>query len=146
MEICSIGSSGNSAKRFFGLLKEHRITSIIDTRIHASSQLAGFTRKDSLQYFSSVILGIPYIHELLLAPEEKDLKAFRNKELSWPEYETKYYKLLETRNVSEVIDFTLWGERPVLLCSENTAELCHRRLAAEYLLKNLERAVTITHM
>lgn len=146
MEICSIGSSGNSAERFFGVLKENQVTSIIDTRLHASSQLAGFTRKDSLAYFAQTILGIQYFHETLLAPEDKDLKAYRNKEISWLEYENRYLSLITKREVLKLIDFNKWGEKPVLLCSENTAENCHRRLAAEYLNKELALVSKITHL
>lgn len=146
MEICSIGSSGNTAERFFGVLKEHKVTSIIDTRLHASSQLAGFTRKDSLAYFAQTILGIPYFHETLLAPEDKDLKAYRNKEISWLEYENRYLSLISKREVIKLIDFKAWGEKPVLLCSENTAENCHRRLAAEYLSQELVSVSNITHL
>jgi uncharacterized protein (DUF488 family) len=146
MEICSIGASGNSAERFFGVLKINDVTSIIDTRIHASSQLAGFTRKESLLYFAKTILDIPYFHETLLAPEDKDLKAYRNKEISWQEYEDRYLNLISNREVVKLIDFTLWGLKPVLLCSENTAENCHRRLAAEFIKKEIETVTQITHL
>ena len=122
MEICSIGTSGISAREFFRLLKENAVSCIVDTRLHASSQLAGFSRKDSLSYFADEILNISYIHEILLAPEAQIFKSYRNKEIDWKTYELAYIELLNAREVPESIDLKAWGGRPVLLCSENVAD------------------------
>lgn len=147
MEICSIGASGISARDFFGRLKENEITSIVDTRVHASSQLAGFTRKDSLTYFADTILKINYIHELNLAPEAAMLKAYRNKAVTWQEYQDEYLKLLIDREVPKSLDLHKWGQRPVLLCSESEAEFCHRRIAAEFISKALGSQISqIRHL
>ena len=147
MEICSIGASGISARDFFVRLKEHEITSIIDTRVHASSQLAGFTRKESLSYFSETILKIEYIHELQLAPEASMLKAYRNKSITWDDYQDSYLKLLIARGVPGSIDIDRWGHRPALLCSESDAAFCHRRLAAEFISQSLGAQISeIRHL
>ena len=142
MEICSIGTSGISARDFFNRLRANEVTSIIDTRVHASSQLAGFTRKDSLAYFAETILGIDYFHELQLAPEASFLKAYRNKEITWYDYEAAYLKLLMEREVPQSIDLHKWGQRPVLLCSESSADYCHRRLAAQFICESLDSQVS----
>ncbi len=147
MEICSIGTSGISAREFFGLLKVNAVSCIVDTRLHASSQLAGFSRKDSLSYFADEILNITYIHELSLAPEAHMLKAYRNKEIEWRTYEVAYVELLNARGVPDSLDLSAWGERPVLLCSENMADHCHRRLAADFIASRLNGAVSsIKHL
>ena len=147
MEICSIGTSGISAREFFRLLKENAVSSIVDTRLHASSQLAGFSRKDSLSYFANEILNITYIHELSLAPEAHMLKAYRNKEVDWRTYEIAYVELLNTRYIPDSLDLKTWGERPVLLCSESVADHCHRRLAADFISSRLNGAVSsIRHL
>ena len=147
MEICSIGASGISARDFFIRLEENEITSIVDTRLHASSQLAGFTRKESLSYFSETILEIEYIHELQLAPEASMLKAYRNKSITWDEYQDAYIELLIAREVPGSIDIHQWGQRPVLLCSESGAEFCHRRLAAEFMSNSLGAQISgIRHL
>jgi uncharacterized protein (DUF488 family) len=147
LEICSIGASGVSARDFFSRLAKNEVTSIVDTRVHASSQLAGFTRKDSLSYFADTILNIKYIHELQLAPEASMLKAYRNKTVTWSQYQDEYLDLLREREVPRSIDLQAWGQRPVLLCSESDAEFCHRRLAAEFIDKALGSQITqIRHL
>ena len=147
MEICSIGTSGISAREFFGLLKENAVSCIVDTRLHASSQLAGFSRKDSLAYFAEEILDINYIHELSLAPEAHMLKAFRNKQIDWQTYEIAYVEILKTRCVPDSVNLKAWGERPVLLCSERIADHCHRRLAADFIATRASGAVSsIRHL
>jgi uncharacterized protein (DUF488 family) len=146
MEICTTGTSGISAERFFFQLKASNISSIIDTRLHPRSQLAGFAKQDSLKYFSKQILAIPYFHELLLCPEELDLKAFRNKKINWDMYEHNYINLLMKRDLVNSLNLSEWGERPVLLCSEESPEFCHRRLAADFLLTHFNQVIEIKHL
>ena len=133
MEIFTAGTSGSTAERFFRRLIDADVTTVVDTRLNNVSQLAAFSKYPDLPYFLSRITRADYLHELLLAPEQDALKAYRAKALTWPEYARRYRELLERRRVDEVIDRSGWGERPLLLCSEPTAEHCHRRLAAEYL-------------
>ena len=146
MEICSIGASAISAEEFFESLREAQATSIVDTRLHADSQLSGFTKKSSLNYFAPALLGIPYLHEPLLDPVASNLKAYRNGTLGWDAYAKKYLELLKTRDVVNTVNAGNWGERPVFLCSEPEPEHCHRRLAAEYFLKNRTNVSGIVHL
>ena len=146
MEICSIGSSGISAEEFFETLRNVGATSIVDTRLHASSQLAGFTKKSTLGYLAPELLHIPYFHEMLLAPEAADLRGYRHSRMSWDEYAKRYKQLLKKRDPLSTLDITRWGTKPVLLCSEPQAEKCHRRLAAEYLQKVAPEVQAITHL
>lgn len=146
MEICSIGSSAISAKEFFESLRGAKVTSIIDTRLNAESQLAGFTKKSALAYLAPALLGVPYLHETLLAPEATALKAYRNGKLEWDSYAQHYLKLLDQRDLANTLDTQEWGERPVFLCSEPESEHCHRRLAAEYLLDRREDVTGIYHL
>lgn len=133
MEIFSAGTSGTTARAFFERLRQADVSLVVDTRLNNVSQLAGFTKYPDLPYFVERLLGVEYVHELALAPEQDMLKAYRNKEISWQQYESRYVELLETRGVQDLIDRDVWGDRPLLLCSEHTADFCHRRLAADYL-------------
>ena len=144
MEILSAGTSGSTAEQFFERLKSARATSVIDTRLHRSSQLAGFAKERDLRYFLPRLSSARYDVEPLLAPEDANLKAFRSKTLEWPEYEERYLDLLVRRQVHLSIDFDHWGERPVLLCSEAQPLHCHRRLAAQYLRDHLKGGVSIS--
>jgi len=146
MEIFTIGSSGISAEKFFTILKDREITAIVDTRVHPSSQLAGFTKGDSLRYFAQQILEIPYIHEPFLCPESEDLKLYRSHEIEWSDYEISYLKLLGSRNLESSLNRSNWGVKPVLLCSEKTERFCHRRLAADFLSSMWSDVTTVRHL
>jgi uncharacterized protein (DUF488 family) len=138
MEILSAGTSGTTAEQFFSRLKLAGATSVIDTRLHRSSQLAAFAKEKDLRYFLDAILGIDYFVTPLLAPEVDALRDYRSKRVSWAEYESQYAALIEGRRVSERLDPRPWGDRPVLLCSEHLPDHCHRRLAANYLAEKWE--------
>lgn len=133
MEIYTIGFTKKSASEFFGLLKSHDIRRIIDIRLNNAGQLAGFTKQDDLRYFLAEICGADYVHEPLLAPTKELLSSYRDKRCSWEEYEHVFDGLMRERQVDEAIDASLFAERAALLCSEPTADQCHRRLVAEYL-------------
>lgn len=102
-------------------------------RLNNTSQLAGFSKRADLAYFLKQILGADYRHEPLLAPKGNLLKAYRKGQIGWPEYEAGFLSLMRERQVEQRLDRGLFAQPTVLLCSEPTAERCHRRLAAEYL-------------
>lgn len=133
MEIHTTGTSGVSAERFFLRLRQAGITSIIDTRVHPSSQLAGYAKGESLKFFAKELLGVTYIYEPLLCPTATDLKNYRDGKIDWETYSQLYKELLAGRKAHEWIDFSQWGEKPALLCSEESPEKCHRRLASQFL-------------
>ena len=61
------------------------------------------------------------------------LDAFKKRKGDWNVYEVTYLKLISGRKVESKLSQAAFEKRTVLLCSEPTAEKCHRRLAAEYL-------------
>ena len=145
MEICTIGFTQKSAQQFFGLLKDASIERLLDIRLNNQSQLAGFTKQRDLEYFLDAICGACYEHEPLLAPTKELLDSYRAGKTSWHSYERIFNDLLTTREVSQRLDPKAFERRTVLLCSEPTAENCHRRLVAEYLQRTWGD-VTITHL
>jgi uncharacterized protein YeaO (DUF488 family) len=94
--------------------------------------LAGFAKRDDLAYFLDRICGAEYVHEPLLAPTEDLLAAYRGKDLGWEEYERRFLELIAERRIDKTLDRQML-EQAVLLCSEASAEKCHRRLVAQYL-------------
>ncbi|HUG13617.1 MAG TPA: DUF488 domain-containing protein [Thermomicrobiales bacterium] len=133
MEIYTIGFTKKSAAEFFRLLKVNDIRRIVDIRLSNSGQLAGFTKQDDLQFFLSEICDADYVHEPMLAPTKELLSSYRDKQCSWAEYERVFDGLMQERCIDENIDRSLFAQRSALLCSEPTADQCHRRLVAEYL-------------
>ena len=145
MELFTIGFTQHSAAEFFEKLRGASIQRLVDVRLNNVSQLAGFAKRGDLEYFLRELCGADYVHELRLAPREEDLKAVRGRQMSWSDYEDAYIALLRERRVEQTIERSLFAKRSVLLCSEATAEKCHRRLAAEY-LRDAWGDVEITHL
>ena len=85
-----------------------------------------------LEYFLREIIGTSYAHDPRLAPTAEILSAHKNGG-SWSEYERAYKGLLRQRAIESVLRRQDFEDRTALLCSEPTAEHCHRRLAVEYL-------------
>ncbi len=133
MQIYTIGFTKKPAAEFFGILKANGTKRLIDVRLNNVSQLAGFTKRDDLAYFLREICGIEYLHEPMLAPTQEMLDAFKKAKGSWQDYEKQFLVLMAERKIEESIDPKLFDVPAVLLCSEPTAEHCHRRLVVEYL-------------
>ncbi len=133
MEIYTIGFTQTCAAEFFGKLKEAGIRLLIDVRLNNVSQLAGFAKRHDLEYFLAEICSAEYVHEPLLAPSQELLDAFKKKKGSWEEYERSFLGLMADRRIESVISRDLFNMPAVLLCSERTAERCHRRLVLDYL-------------
>lgn len=145
MEICSIGFTQKTADQFFTLLRGAGIRRLLDVRLNNSSQLAAFTKRDDLQFFLKEICGADYRHEPLLAPTQEILDEFKKSKGSWQDYETKFLALMTERKIEDRIDRSLFSVPTVLLCSEPTAEHCHRRLVLEY-LRERWGDLTIRHL
>lgn len=133
MEIYTIGFTKKGAREFFGLLDEADIQQLIDTRIRNRSQLAGFAKRDDLKYFLEVILDVDYQHQPDLAPTEELLDDWRNDEISWEEYEDRFFALMREREIEKKLSPDYFEKPTVLLCSEHKPDKCHRRLIVEYL-------------
>ncbi|MCK8608537.1 DUF488 domain-containing protein [Agromyces sp. C10] len=132
MKLFTIGFTKKSAAQFFGLLRHSGATTLVDTRLNNVSQLAGFTKRDDLQFFARELCDMSYRHELRLAPSDELLAAYKKGKLSWETYAGAYLEVIRERHVETSLrpeDF----DNAVLLCSEPTPEHCHRRLAAEYM-------------
>ena len=145
MEIYSIGFTKKSASQFFGALKDAGIERLLDVRLNNTSQLAGFAKKADLEYFLKEICGAAYEHEPLLAPTQEILDAYKKRKGSWEAYTDAYLALIRSRKVESEVSRESFEKRTVLLCSEATAEHCHRRLALEYLQQHWD-SVNIVHL
>jgi uncharacterized protein (DUF488 family) len=118
---------------------------LLDVRLNNVSQLAGFAKRGDLAFFLKEICAAEYLHEPLLAPTAEMLDGYRGKKMSWAEYEALFLALMAERQIESRLDRALFQTPAVLLCSEPTAERCHRRLVLEY-LRNKWGEVTISHL
>lgn len=132
MKIFTIGFTKKPAAAFFNSLKDAGVARLIDVRLNNTSQLAGFTKKDDLRYFTRAICGIEYLHLPELAPTQEMLDAYKKQKGDWGLYERGFLDLMRERHVEMALSpATLDGA--CLLCSEEKPHQCHRRLVAEYL-------------
>lgn len=131
MKLFTIGFTGTSAENFFSRLLENGITKVLDTRIHNTSQLSGFAKKDDLNFFLNSLGGITYQHCPELAPEEEMLREYRSGG-DWENYERKFQALIKKRKIEKLFRPDELSDS-CLLCSEKLPHHCHRRLVAEYL-------------
>jgi len=144
IKLFTIGFTEKSAETFFGLLHKNGVKKIIDIRLNNVSQLAGFAKGRDLKYFAKVITNIDYEHRIDLAPTKQLLSDYRNKKVTWEEYQKIYIKTLEDRKILNKIDFSKL-DGGCLLCSEHKFNMCHRRLLAEYLQK-ANKEIEIIHL
>lgn len=151
LNLYTIGFTKKTAEQFFGLLNKSQVDVLIDVRLNNKSQLSGFAKGQDLKYFLNKLCGIKYYYEETFAPTEELLKKWKNGAITWQEYEKEYESILDKRNAEELFDKKYIGEEKqniCFLCSESTPEHCHRRLLAEYLVKNndLLRDVSIINL
>lgn len=132
IKLYTIGFTGKTAEEFFTLLKDNGVKKIVDTRINNVSQLAGFSKGPDLKFFAKSVGKMGYEHKIDFAPTKELLSNYRDKKLTWEEYEKEYLNLLDMRQISKKVNAEKLHKN-CLLCSEHTPEKCHRRLLAEYL-------------
>ena len=145
MKVFTIGFTKKSAETFFTRLKEAGVKRLIDVRLNNVSQLAGFTKKDDLRFFTKAICGIDYVHLPELAPTADILDPYKKaKSGDWELYERQFLDLMRSRNIESTVSRDVI-DGACLLCSEETPHRCHRRLVAEY-LKEEWRDMDIQHI
>lgn len=143
--IYTIGFTKKPLRKFLTLLGDAGVDVVLDLRRHNTSQLAGYAKRDDLACILE-LAGIGYQHVLALAPNAELLSEYQHKILSWEEYAASYLRPLE-QSAAQVEALVVVGDyrRPALLCAEDSAEWCHRRLAAEWLQAGIS-GVDVVHL
>lgn len=144
IRLFTIGFGRKSAEKFFSLLEKAQVREVLDIRLHNTSQLAGFAKRDDLRYFLKRIANIGYTHLPLLAPTEALLKGWQHKQLDWSDYKDTFQQILSERAVLRQLQ-SADLDRACLLCSEPDPEHCHRRLVAEH-LQTAWKQVKVHHL
>ena len=86
MKIFTIGFTKKSARTFFMKLRESGAQQVVDVRLNNVSQLAGFAKKDDLQFFLREICHMDYVHVPILAPTAEMLATYKKKKGEWSAY------------------------------------------------------------
>lgn len=144
MRIYTIGFTQKPAERFFGLLHEHGVRRLLDTRLHPDGQLAGFAKRTDLAYFLRELADCAYAHVPALAPTDEILSGYRA-DKDWPGYVRRFEALMDERGIPGSLDRALFDRPAVMLCSEHKPDKCHRRLVAER-LERLWPEASVIHL
>ncbi len=142
--IFTIGYGGKNARQFFTILKQTGIRKVIDVRLYNTSQLAGFTKRQDIEYFLQTMVGAEYTHLPIMAPTKQLLNDYKKGLISWQQYETQFKAIIAERQIEEHIvpqDTDMCS----FLCNEAKVNNCHRRLVTEYLGKHWQN-VSIHHL
>ena len=144
MKLCTIGFTGKTAEDFFSRLRSGRVKRILDVRLNNTGQLAGFSKRDDLKFFTKEILAAEYVHLPLLAPTQEMLDEYRKEKRGWDLYEKRFRELMAEREIEKMLDRDLL-DGGCLLCSEDKPHQCHRRIVAEYLKEKCSN-VEVLHL
>ena len=144
IRIFTIGYAGKNARQFFSILKQAGIRKVIDVRLYNTSQLAGFTKMQDIEYFLNTIVRASYIHLPIMAPTKQLLNDYKKGLISWQQYETQFKSIIAQRQIEKHL-IPQDMDMACFLCSEAKADNCHRRLVAEYLAEHWQNA-SIHHL
>ena len=130
MKLYTIGYAQKSAEELFKILKSHNVRKVIDVRLKNANSYCFYTHKRDFGFLLRLV-DIEYEHKERWAPTKWLLDGYKDKKITWDQYVEEFSKLLERRNLIQGVKAEdLDG--CALLCAEPTAEMCHRRLLAEY--------------
>lgn len=132
MRVFTIGFTKKPAHRFFDLLRSSGARRVVDVRLNNVSQLAGFAKRDDLAFFLAEVCGMEYVHVPTLAPTKQMLDDYKKRRCDWNTYEIRFLDLMRKRRIEQTVARDIVSDG-CLLCSEDTADFCHRRLVVEYL-------------
>ena len=139
-KIFTIGFSGKKPEVFLEVMSAARISCVWDIRLWRTSTYVPYYNGDNL----ALVLGSRYEYHPEFAPSGEFLADYKDKKLAWAEFEQKYRELLNARRPLQNCDIDKL-DRICLLCTEKTADMCHRRLAAEYIASQIPD-VEIVHL
>ncbi|MCL4500051.1 MAG: DUF488 domain-containing protein [Chloroflexi bacterium] len=131
--LYTIGYTKKTLREFISRLRTAQVDCVVDVRLNNTSQLAGFSKRDDLEFLLMEGFGIGYVHAPEFAPTEEMLHAYKNSK-DWDSYESAYWGLAEERGMSFAfikLAKKAGCQRPCLLCAEPDAEHCHRRILAQ---------------
>jgi uncharacterized protein (DUF488 family) len=132
MIVHTVGFTKKPAETFFTLLRDSGARRLVDVRLNNISQLAGFAKRQDLEFFLREICRMDYRHRPILAPTQELLDSYRKAGGGWPAYEEAFRGLMRERQIEQVVSKDEI-DGSVLLCSEDQPQQCHRRIVAEYL-------------
>lgn len=129
MTIYTIGYEGIDIERFFMLLKEHGIETVVDVRELPLSRKPGFSKKILAAALN--LSGLEYTHLADLGCPKPIRDRYRA-DADWRRYKEGFLKYLKTQEdaIEELVTLTS-SSSCVLLCFEADFNYCHRSMVAD---------------
>lgn len=139
-KIYTIGFSGKKFDDLVSVLDAVGVRCLVDIRLWRTSTYVPWASGDNL----ATALGARYKYMPELAPTKELLSDYKNGFIDWTGYQQVFNGILAQRHIQDMFsESDLDGV--CFLCTEKTADKCHRRLVAEYLAKHFQN-VTITYL
>jgi len=143
--VYTIGYKRKPLSTFIEQLQRAGVDVVVDIRLRNTSHLLGYAKQDTLAFLLREGFDIAYEHHPELAPSPDILDGYRE-DGDWTAYEEGFLPLLSQRGAEDVVeDLLARFQTPCLLCAEETADHCHRRLVAEYWAERLA-GIHIEHL
>lgn len=143
--LYTIGYQRKSLETFITQLRHAGVDAVIDIRLRNTSHLAGYTKRDTLEFLLREGFGIDYEHYPELAPTPEILDTYKT-DRDWSAYEACFLPLLKAQAAEDLgRELLSRYHAPCLLCAEPTPGQCHRRLVAEYWAQHLPN-LDIVHL
>ena len=140
IKVFTIGFGGKTKDQFMEILDAVGIRALIDIRLWRVARFVPWAGGENL----ATAPGGRYIYVPEFAPTKELLTGYRDGTVDWAGYEKIFNELLTARRAEELFDASAL-DHICFLCSEKTADQCHRRLAAEYLAQHLAN-IRIVHL
>jgi uncharacterized protein (DUF488 family) len=143
--LYTIGFTRKSLEQFITLLRKAKVDAVVDVRRHNTSQLAGFAKRDDLEFLLRKGFRIQYRWLPELAPPPEMLARYRQ-DGDWESYAAAFRQLIQAEGMlSAAAPILDQFARPCLLCAEDEADQCHRGLLAEA-LQAARPGLTVEHL
>lgn len=141
--IYTIGFSGKKQDSFIEIMDAVGIKKLIDIRLWRLARFVPWASASALTR-DGANRGIDYRVMPELAPTKELLTAYKDGVIDWAGYERIFNGQLAERQIEKL--FTADSlDKVCFLCSEKTADQCHRRLVAEYLSAHFPN-IKIVHL
>lgn len=143
--VYTIGLARRPLSDFIATLRRAGGDAVIDVRLHNTSQLAGYSKRDDLAFLLQEGFGIAYEHHPEVGPTKDIMRAYRQ-DRDWEAYRRGFEPLLVERDALAIGRDVLSRYRaPCLLCAERDAGRCHRSLVAAYWAEHIAD-VQVVHL
>lgn len=144
MLLMTIGYEGLTSQQFFGILRVHRVETLIDVRELPISRKPGFSKKVLAQ--ASADYNLHYVHMPALGCP-RDIRHEYRAAGDWARYTRRFKVYLATQQVAiDLLLETVQRQQCCLMCFEADPDFCHRSFVAAKAAASAGYALKVEHI